>query len=197
MKVNELNLNAVYSYADYLTWANEERCELINGCIFPMSPAPTSLHQRISFILGGEFYAQLKDKRCMVFAAPFDVRFPKKSKNDKDIFTVLQPDLSVICDQTKIDKRGCIGAPDIVVEILSLGNNRKDLKNKYEVYEEAGVKEYWIIHPEEKTLFRYLLNEKGVFEPTRLLTSGDEVSSTILPGLVLNLNTIFEDEQLH
>src|ERR1700761_143012 len=105
-------------------------------------------------------------------------------KKDNDIYTVLQPDLCVICDPSKLDKCGCIGAPDIVVEILSPGNNKKELKNKYEVYEEAGVLEYWIIHPLEKTFMKYVLVD-GLFQPSRLLTMGDEVTTPVLPGFVL------------
>jgi Uma2 family endonuclease len=118
---------------------------------------------------------------------------PKKSNEDKDIVTVVQPDICVVCDLSKLDERGCIGAPDIVVEILSPGNNRKELKNKYEVYEEAGIKEYWIIHPQEKTFFKYLLDENGKYQSSHLLTLGDEVSSDILPSFVLKLDEVFKD----
>ncbi|MBS1503918.1 MAG: Uma2 family endonuclease, partial [Bacteroidetes bacterium] len=132
----------------------------------------------------------LEGKRCEVFIAPFDVRLPKKSADDKDIITVVQPDICVICDPAKIDERGCIGAPDIVVEILSPGNNKKELKNKYEVYEEAGVQEYWIIQPGEKTYMKYTLINKQ-FQPSKLLTLGDEVTTPLLPGFVLNLDELF------
>lgn len=193
MEAKEPDVNAIYSYADYLTWEIQERYELIKGKVFRMSPAPAPRHQVISHRLSGELYVQLKGKKCQTYPAPFDVRLPKKSKNDKDIFTVLQPDLCVICDPNKLDKRGCIGAPDIVVEILSPGNNRTELKNKYEAYEEAGVKEYWVIHPEEKTFFKYILNNKGKFEATRLLTLDDLVTTEILPDFILDLTSLFED----
>jgi len=127
-----------YTYADYLRWTIEERLELIKGKIFKMSPTPSSAHQRVSQWLNKELLIFLDGKTCEVFTAPFDVRLPKKSKRDEDIVTVVQPDLCVVCDPSKIDKRGCIGAPDIVVEVLSPSNNRKELKNKYEVYEESA-----------------------------------------------------------
>jgi len=92
-----------------------------------------------------------------------------------------------------LDDRGCIGAPDIVVEILSPGNNKKELRNKYEVYQEAGVKEYWIIHPSERTFLKYTLDQKGEFQPSKLLVGGDELTSTALPGFILDLNEIFEE----
>jgi Uma2 family endonuclease len=98
----------------------------------------------------------------------------------------------VVCDQTKLDKRGCIGAPDIVVEILSPGNNKKELINKYEVYEEAGVKEYWIVSPSEKTFFKYILDDQGKFQPTKLLTIGEEVTTPIMPGFTLILEEVFQ-----
>jgi Uma2 family endonuclease len=193
MQFSDLDLTKTYTYADYLKWTFDERLELIKGYIFKMSPAPAEIHQRISAIVGNEIYNYFKGKPCNVYTAPFDVRLVRKSASDKEIITVVQPDICVICDLSKIDKKGCIGAPDIIVEILSPGNNKTELKNKYEVYEEAGVKEYWIIQPSEKTFFRYILNEKGQFEPTRLLTMGDEVISLLMPGFVLNLDEVFAD----
>lgn len=193
MQFSDLDLTKTYTYADYLNWTFEDRLELIKGHIFKMSPAPAEFHQRISQKVNNALYNYFKGKPCEVYAAPFDVRLVKKSKHDKEIITVVQPDICVICDLSKIDEKGCIGAPDIVVEILSPGNNKKELKNKYEVYEEAEVKEYWIIQPNEKTFFRYILNEQGQFEPTHLLTMGDEVTSSLLPGFTLNLDEVFAD----
>jgi len=120
------------------------------------------------------------------------VRLPRTSANDKEILTVVQPDICVICDIQKVDDKGCIGAPDIIIEILSPGNNKKELKNKYEVYEESGVLEYWIIHPQEKTFLKYTLID-GKFQPSRLLTIGDEVTTQILPGFVLHLDELFAE----
>lgn len=193
MQFSDLDLDKTYTYDDYLKWTFDDRLELIKGYIFKMSPAPAEFHQRISVIVGNELYNFLKGKPCNLYMAPFDVRLVKKTIDDKQITTVVQPDICVICDLKKIDKKGCLGAPDIVVEILSPGNNKVELQNKYEVYEEAGVKEYWIIQPEEKTFFKYVLDESGQYQPTRLLTLGDEVTSTILPGFALNLDEVFAD----
>ena len=124
------------------------------------------------------------------FPLLFDVRLPKLSAADKDIFTVVQPDICVICDSSKLDVRGCIGAPDIVVEILSPVNNKKELKNKYEVYEQAGVKEYWIVSPQDYTFLVYTLND-GKFIPSRLMAEGDIVVSTVLPGFSIDLAEMF------
>ena len=153
MKLADLDINKVYSYADYFKWKFEERVELIRGYIFKMSPAPNVRHQQLSAEIGGQLWSFLRGKKCQVFTAPFDVRLPRKSTDDKEIITVVQPDICVICDPSKLDKRGCLGAPDIVVEILSPGNNTKELKNKYEVYEEAGIKEYWVVSPQDNTFF--------------------------------------------
>ena len=147
MQFSDLDLSKTYSYADYLQWTFEERLELIKGKIFKMTPAPNLYHQDISGVVFNEIYTYLKGKPCRTYSAPFDVRLPRKSADETNekIYTVVQPDICVICDLSKLDKRGCKGAPDIVVEILSPGNNQKELHNKYEVYEESGIKEYWII----------------------------------------------------
>jgi len=191
--VNEVDFSATYSYADYLRFEFEERLEIIKGYIFRMSPAPSRIHQGVLTNIFGPIYNTLKEKPCRVYTAPFDVRLAKKTQTDKEIFTVVQPDLVVVCDQNKLDKRGCIGSPDIVVEILSPGNSKKELINKYEVYEEAGVKEYWIVSPLDKTFFRYILDNQGKFQPTKLLTEGEEVSTPILPGFTLILEEVFQD----
>ncbi|WP_322786241.1 Uma2 family endonuclease [Algoriphagus mannitolivorans] len=130
-------------------------------------------------------------KPYQVFQAPFDVRLPVKSKKNKDIDFVIQPDLCVICDESKLDEASSIGTPDLVVEILSTGNNRKELKVKYKIYEESGVKEYWVIHPNEQTLQIYTLKE-GHYHPSRLFVSGDVVHSSCIAGFSLNLEEIFE-----
>ncbi|TCD25095.1 Uma2 family endonuclease [Pedobacter psychrodurus] len=191
--LNEVDFSATHSYADYLRFAFDERLEIIKGHLFKMSPAPSRIHQGVLTNIFGPIYNILKGKQCHVYTAPFDVRLAKKTQDDKEVFTVVQPDIVVVCDQTKLDKRGCIGAPDIVVEILSPGNNKKELINKYEVYEEAGVKEYWIVSPSEKTFFRYILDDKGKFQPTKLLTLGEVVSTSIMPGFLLILEEVFQD----
>lgn len=191
MQLSDLDVNAVYSYADYLKWQFEERVELIRGKVFQMSPAPNYAHQNLASRLHGYLWSHLKDRTCKVFFAPFDVRFPGKSKKDEDIVTVLQPDLCVICDLSKLDERGCNGAPDLVIEILSPSNNKRDLKYKYGVYEECGVKEYWIVYPSEQTITIHTLTE-GRYVASRPLTTDDTIQSVVLPGLDLKLDDIFE-----
>ncbi len=191
MEFADLDLSKTYTYADYLKWTFEDRVELIKGKIFKMSPAPTSKHQRISSRMHLALGNYLYGKQCEVFSAPFDVRLPRKSKDDKEIITVLQPDLCVICDPAKIEERGCLGAPDIVVEILSPANNRKELQYKNEVYGEAGVKEYWVVDPRESGVQIYLLTN-GKLLGSRYLFAGDMVTTPILPGFSLDVEKLFE-----
>ncbi|MBC7552391.1 MAG: Uma2 family endonuclease, partial [Taibaiella sp.] len=114
-----------------------------------------------------------------------------KTKEDKDIITVVQPDISVICNKAILDFKGCLGAPDIVAEILSPGNNKIELKNKYEIYEEAGVKEYWVVSPQDRTFLIYTLID-GKYVPSRIMVSGDVVTSSVLPGFSLHLQAMFD-----
>jgi Uma2 family endonuclease len=192
MDINELDLNKTYSYADYLTWQFQEKLELIKGKIFKMSPAPSTNHQRISRKLTGIMLSAFKNHSCELFVAPFDVRLidKKKSTLDKEIFTVVQPDLCVICDETKIDERGAIGAPDLVIEILSPGNSNKEMKYKFDLYEEAGVQEYWMVNPADKTLFIYVLKENQ-FIGMHPLIEEDLIQSKLFPDLDFQLAEIF------
>lgn len=190
---NELDASLTYSYASYLNWLFPERVELIAGKIFKMSPAPSRVHQGVSINLLNPIINFLKGKPCKVYAAPFDVRFPKGSKADKDVFTVLQPDICVICDKSKLDARGCIGAPDLVVEILSPGNSKMELLHKYRVYEEFGVKEYWVVSQSDQNILIYTLNEEGKFIPSKIFTLSEKITSSVLPGFELALDDVFDD----
>src|SRR4051812_22326700 len=190
MTLAQIDLNKVYTYADYLKWSFEDRVELIKGKLFKMSPAPNRNHQKLSNGILKELFKYLDGKKCEVYHAPFDVRLPRKTIEDKDIITVLQPDICVICDLSKLDVRGCLGAPDIVVEILSPGNNAREMKNKYEIYEESGVKEYWIVSPQNETFLVYTLTD-GKYVPSRMMTTGDIVGSSVLPGFSLDLSALF------
>jgi Uma2 family endonuclease len=191
MQFSDLDLDKTYSYADYLKWEFDERLELIKGKIFKMTPAPNRSHQEVSINLTNKLFNFLNNNKCKVYTAPFDVRLPKKSISDKEVYNVLQPDICVICDLTKLDDRGCIGAPDIVVEILSPGNSKKEMSNKYEVYQESGVKEYWIISPIEKTLVNYILHPDGLFYATRPFIEDDFFTTAILPGFEIKMAEIF------
>lgn len=192
MKLADLDLNKTYTYADYLKWTFTERVELIKGKIFQMSPAPSSSHQRLFLHMLLEIGNFLKGRECTVYAAPFDVRLPRKSADDKDIITVLQPDICVICDPTKIEERGCLGAPDIVIEILSPSNNKKELKYKKDIYQESGVKEYWIVEPREKAI-QVMTFENGTLLSSTYFFTDEQVTTPILPGFSLDVGKLYDN----
>jgi Uma2 family endonuclease len=179
-------LEESYTYADYLSWNDDERYELIDGIAYMMA-APSITHQRISRELLGALWEFLRDRKCEVFAAPFDVRlFPEEDGSDT---TVVQPDITVVCDPSKLsDGKACRGAPDLVVEILSGGSVIMDRKVKAEKYLEAGVKEYWIVNTEDlEVLVNVLTGARYVSTVYR-----DRVPSTVLPGLEIDLQGVKE-----
>lgn len=194
--ISQLDLNKKYSYADYLTWRLDEMVELIKGKIFRMSPAPRTNHQRISRSFYAILFNFLKEKKCEYFPAPFDVRLLDKKKSkieNKDIYTVVQPDLCVICDKEKIDELGCNGAPDLIVEILSPGNSKKEMRVKYELYEEAGVREYWIADPERETVQVFALDAEEKYKHIKVYVSDDVMESHIFPDLKVDLTEVFKN----
>lgn len=186
---DKLNPEGMYTYWDYLKWQFADRVELIKGRLFKMSPAPGNLHQTIAgnlyFRVNSIFWA----KPFRVFPAPFDVRLPVAAAL-KDS-TVVQPDLSVVCDEAKLsDGRGCNGSPDLVVEILSPGNSRHDMDTKFHLYEESGVNEYWIIQPESRIVLIYQL-EKGRYSGLPPFTEGMELHSVLFPDLRFPVDELF------
>ena len=195
MKIEEPDLTANYSYADYLKWQLPEMVELIQGKIFKMSPAPNSLHQKVSLELSRQIANFLKGKKCQAFSAPFDVRLPNSAEENKDheILTVVQPDICVVCDISKIDEQGCLGAPDWVIEILSRFTSSKDLRNKFDVYEKSGVREYWVVHPAEQTVLVYIL-ENGKYKSKKPYIKEDILPSVTIPHLAINLKEVFEED---
>jgi Uma2 family endonuclease len=185
---SDLDLSKTYNYSDYLLWQFSERVELIKGYILKMSPAPSSRHQGISHNLNGCFYINFHKKPCRVFEAPFDVRLPIKSAK-KDT-TVLQPDLCVICDESKIDEKGCNGAPDLIVEIISPNNSKHDIHTKFNLYLEAGVKEYWLIEPDDRMILIYTL-KNGEYIGQKPLVEGENIKSPLFPELNIAVEDIF------
>lgn len=191
--INQLDFSKKYTYADYLTWQFKERVELIRGRIFKMSPAPNMYHQKISSNLQGIIWSFLKDKKCQVFSAPFDVRLPlppKKRKGNK-IDTVVQPDITVICDENKLDEQGCIGTPDIVIEVLSPGNTKREMTDKFTLYQNAEIPEYWLVDPEHLFVIIYQLNKKGKYISGAPYTNEMKIKSQILKGLIVDLTEVF------
>jgi len=184
-----------YTYADYLTWLDDKTRELINGFIRLMSPAPHPIHAKANtnIIWNLESIVRKNKGKCKVFTAPFDVRFPKQGETaDNKIDTVVQPDICVICDLSKIDDRGCCGAPDMIVEILSPSTFRKDVTEKFALYEESGVKEYWIVHPKDQAVHVYLLQENGKYNDGATYELKGKVPVYVFDNYPIDLEDIFE-----
>jgi Uma2 family endonuclease len=190
-----LDLSKRYTYADYLTWVDDVRRELIDGFIYLMS-APSTLHARFSHLASWflEAFVRQKKGKCQVFQAPFDVRFPKEGHTeDKKVFTVVQPDICVICDLSKIDNRGCIGAPDLIVEVLSPSTAKKDWTKKFNLYEKEGVREYWIADPKDKVINVFLLQTDGKYDDGTVYFCHEKAPVHIFDGLEIDLKELFED----
>ncbi len=196
-ELSQLDMNGSYSYADYLTWRLDQTVELIKGKIFTMSPAPNVKHQRISRNLFKPIVNYLADKRCEVFSAPFDVKLydRRKSKlSDREVFSVVQPDLCVICDKDRLTEQGCDGAPDWIIEVLSPGNNKKELRFKYDLYQESGVGEYWLVFPYERAVQQFVLDRDGEAYRLHALYPGDETAKPYLfPELKIDLAEVFAE----
>ncbi len=189
--INQLNVDGYYTYADYLTWQFEEMVELIKGKLFKMSPAPNLNHQIVSSNLIDIISVYFSGKTCKWLHAPFDVRFPTKDGKATD--TVVQPDICVVCDLKKLDKQGCKGAPDLVIEILSPGNTQKEMNDKFRLYEGAGVKEYWLVHPEDTWLVIYHLGGENKYICSKHFTPSDGIiQSTLFHDLNVDLQKVFD-----
>lgn len=193
--LSELDLTADYNYADYLTWQFSETVELIKGKIQLMCPAPNVKHQRISIKLSSRLFNYFENKNCQVFSAPFDVRLYDRRKSllaNKDISTVVQPDICVICDNTKLDEQGCNGAPDWIIEILSKGNSKKEVKTKHALYAESGVKEYWLVFPYEEVIQQFVLQEDS-YQLINSFAEDDIATPHLFPDLDIDLAVLFKD----
>lgn len=191
--LQQLDPNGSYTYADYLLWQFDERVELIRGKIREMS-APSRKHQGISRNLSHFLGNALWKSPCKIYVAPFDVRFVRfDQKKNKEVTTVLQPDISVICDPLKLDDKGCIGAPDLIVEILSPGNSRTEMKDKFEIYQEAGVLEYWVVNPTEKMIQVWKLTEEGTYIGLQPKVEGDILTTPIIPNMEVVVTDVFMD----
>jgi Uma2 family endonuclease len=193
--LSQLDLNGTYSYADYLNWKFEEAIELIRGKILPMA-APSRRHQIISREINGIFYNYFQKHPCEFYAAPFDVRLLDKQKSAKanqDIFTVVQPDICIICDESRLDDKGCLGAPDLIVEILSPGNSSREMRVKKQLYEESQVREYLIFDPERETVHQFYLTDDDKYSPPIIYISEDVVNCAIFPDLKIDLQEVFKN----
>jgi len=184
-------LKKIYTYSDYKNWDDDERWELIDGIAYNMSPAPSRRHQQISGELFRQFANFLLGKPCDVYDAPFDVRLPENDEETSDILTVVQPDISVICAPEKLDDAGCIGAPDLIVEILSPSTARKDHKEKFCRYERAGVKEYWLVDPLANTVTVFKLGADKRYGRPDVYGDDEKIVVGIFPDLEIELALVF------
>ena len=176
-----------YTYADYYSWDDSERWELIEGVPYAMSPAPTWKHQLISSNIHGQIWQYLRGKNCSAFSSPIDVRL----NADTDDNNVVQPDIIVVCDKSKLeDSRACIGAPDMVVEVLSPSTEKHDRLTKFKLYLNAGVREYWIVDPESKMVQVNILNS-GKYTISAYGET-DSIPVHVLDGCIVDLAEVFE-----
>jgi Uma2 family endonuclease len=188
-----------YSYADYLTWTDDKMREIIDGIVYLFS-APTRKHATaiISFIVKAATFIRKKKGKCKIYTAPFDVRLPVDGETDNNkIYNVVQPDICVICDPSKLDEKGCIGAPDLVVEVNSPSTTKREMNQKFFLYEKAGVKEYWVVFPISKAVTVFLLQPTGKYDEGttyEVIYGTTKVPVQTLKGLIIDLEELFEDE---
>jgi len=191
IEVNEIakkyDRKKLYTFSDYMTWGEDVRCELIDGVVYDMSPAPGWVHQGISGKLVRQLDVFLDSKPCMVFQGPFDVRLDPDGADD----TVVQPDVTVICDRSIMSKTGCMGAPDMVVEVLSPSTAKKDLVQKRIKYQQAGIREIWIIDPETRIVQVFSI-EDGKYSSIDYINA-EKIPVSVLDGCVVDMARIFAD----
>ncbi len=183
----DLDLSRRYTYAEYLTWRFQERVELLRGWVTKMSPAPSLYHQTVASNLY-LLIAPHVQRPCKFFFAPFDVRLQRTSGHE----SVVQPDLCVICDPGKLTERGCDGAPDWIIEILSPGNSKREMRDKYALYEESGVTEYWVVDPLHYSVERYLLTDGSYVRHAPHFIDDEEIAALSLPEIIMSGEAVFE-----
>ncbi len=192
MALPEFKVEDRFTYADYLTWDDDQRWELIDGEAFCISPVPNRLHQKWLGELHRQFANYLEERQCEVYLAPFDVRLQDlPGASDEGTLTVVQPDIMVVCDLDKLDDRGIKGAPDLVVEIISPSTAKRDITVKHQLYQRYGVKEYWLLYPNDRTLLVYKLSEEGRYSQPMVFGEGDIVPVPLLGDLFIDMGKVF------
>ena len=181
-----------YTFADVLSWDEDERIEIIDGEAFMMA-TPSRIHQEIS----GELFRQLANflegKQCRVYPAPFGVRlFARDGDGPEDVDTLVEPDVSVVCDPSKLDDTGCKGAPDLVMEILSPSTTRHDRFTKFNLYQRARVREYWIVDPADRSVQVFVL-EDGRYTAKDFGAAGDRLRVNVLEDCIIDLSQVFPE----
>ncbi len=180
-----------FTYGDYLSWDDKERWEIIGGEAYNMTPAPNTNHQLVSMELAGQLFQHFKGNPCRVITAPFDVRLPEPGQEERDAPNVVQPDISVICTESRLDRKGCLGPPDLIIEIISPATTAIDKREKFFLYERFGVKEYWLVYPDEKMVEVFVLEASGRYGRPEIYSDKDTVSLSIIKGITVDLNPVF------
>jgi len=191
--INQLDLTKSYTYSEYLSWRFQERVELIWGKIRKMTSAPSTRHQKVLGKMHILISNVLEDHPCQIFIAPFDVRLPIEGNDEDIVENVVQPDLCIICDDAKIDEKGCYGAPDLILEVLSPSSSTKDMKDKLKLYEQAKVKEYWVVEPHDGIIHVFVLKDDGKYMSKYPVTAEDAITSEIIKDLQIDLKKVFPD----
>ncbi|GIN87529.1 hypothetical protein J6TS2_39150 [Heyndrickxia sporothermodurans] len=180
----------IYTYVDYLSWTEDVRAEIIDGIVY-FQTAPSRIHQEVLSELHRQIANFLVGKKCKVYPAPFHVVLNLNEETEKDSKNIFEPDISIICDHSKLDDRGCKGSPDVIIEITSPSTARKDKIEKFNKYEQARVKEYWIIEPNEKIVSVFTLQQNQRFGRPDMYTDEDKVKVSIFENLVIDLTLVF------
>ncbi len=192
MNSPQIKSDQLYTYEDYCSWSEDEHWELIDGVAYPlhgeMHAAPARTHQDVVVQLLFQIAGYLKGKPCKVYVAPFDVRFSKKDHKYKKKDTVVQPDIAIICDKEKLDEKGCNGAPDWIIEVISSNSASRDHIQKRALYEEQGVKEYWLVHPIDKIVTLYHFEKSN---NSQIIAAEGQTPSFIFPDLMIDWNEVF------
>ena len=194
IKVSLPRKNRKYTYADYLSWSEDERVEIIDGDPYLLA-SPSRIHQKVLSELHRQIANFLVGKECEVYPAPFHVVLDLEGNvsNEEDIQNVFEPDITIVCDTSKLDDAGCKGTPDMIVEVISPSTARRDKIVKFNKYEQAGVKEYWIIEPQEKIVSVFTLEENRRYGRPNLYTNEDQVKVTIFDDLIIDLKMVLSE----
>ncbi|MDQ7822783.1 MAG: Uma2 family endonuclease [Candidatus Eremiobacteraeota bacterium] len=180
-----------FTYGDYLSCPDEGRFEVLEGTLYAMTPAPSRMHQKILLALASKFYNYFEGKLCEVYCAPFDVRLAGEGEKDGDITTVVQPDIAVVCDRAKLDEKGCLGSPDLIIEISSPQTASYDYIKKLSLYEKHGVKEYWIVSQADMTLMIFKLQENKEYGKPEIYSRDDTVRPGLFSDLAIDMREVF------
>ena len=192
IKEPSISYDKIYTYSDYLNFDFDYMVELIRGKIYKMTPAPSVRHQNISNNLSFQFNMALRESVCKLLSAPTDIVLPIENRKNGKEHTVVQPDLAIFCDLSILKEKAAFGPPTLVVEILSPHTRKKDIQLKYDIYEEAGIKEYWVIMPNEELLEQFVL-EKNKYQRIQTYTREDAVTARAVEGLTVTLEEVFAD----